>query len=287
MNVAIACIVFSLFLGAAQGIRFARGGTSEKASGACSELNRLNTSYHLLSWEPRVVLVKNFAEPKDLEVFVGLASPKMAESGLKLRPGEEFNSSIRTSTGAFVDSKEDKTSTIQRVEERLATLTGIHREMGEAWNVLHYPVNGHYAHHMDWFNPVDFPDLGKNNRLATFLFYLRSPEGGGETIFPRSKGGDGYKGGEAIENFDTCDRGLKVKAEPGDGILFYSQTPGLVLDERSLHGGCPVAQGEKWVATKWMHNSEVGYVNSQLGPHSCATLDMSIDVEQIPVPVFE
>ena len=108
VNVAILCIAFSLFLGEAQGIRFTRGGTTEKASDACSELNRLNTSYHLLSWEPRVVLIKNFAEPKDLEVFVNLASPKMAESGLKLRPGEEFNSSIRTSTGAFVDSKEDK-----------------------------------------------------------------------------------------------------------------------------------------------------------------------------------
>merc|ERR1712157_221046 len=56
-------------------------------------------------------------------------------------------------------------------------------------------------------------------------------------------------------DFDACDVGLKTVAKPGDGILFFSQYPSLTLDVHSLHGGCPVEGGTKWVATKWMHTS--------------------------------
>ena len=244
----------------------------------------LNTSVHVLSWSPRVVLVKRFVDPKDVEVFVNTASPKMKMSGLGLRPGEEFDSTIRTSTGAFVSREEDPTGTIARVEESLANLVGIPVPMGEAWNVLHYPLNGHYAHHYDYFDPEVFKDQAENPRLATFLLYLRSPEGGGETIFPKSKVKNGYKGGEVIQSFDTCDRGLKVRAMPGDGVFFYSQTPDLTLDTSSLHGGCPVDKGEKWVATKWMHNLEFEHKYEPLKTAKCTkfTIDSSIQpVEKV------
>ena len=46
-------------------------------------------------------------------------------------------------------------------------------------------------------------------------------------------------------------------------MLFYSLHPDATPDEGSLHGGCPVIRGEKWVATKWIH---VGAFNS--GPEA-------------------
>ena len=252
----------------------------------CQEESGLGTTFHVLSWSPRVVLVKRFADPKDVQVYIDTASPKMKVAGLSLRPGEAFNASIRTSTGAFVEGAEDATGTIRRLEEKLAALTGIPTEMGEAWNVLHYPLNGHYAHHLDYFDPKVFPDSGKNNRLATFLLYLKSPEAGGETIFPKTREENGYKGGEAILEFDSCDRGLKVRAEPGDGVLFFSQTPDLVLDPRSLHGGCPVAEGEKWVATKWMHNfswGNTGEPGSHVSRETCLDLSFDIAVDKVAI----
>jgi prolyl 4-hydroxylase len=39
----------------------------------------------------------------------------------------------------------------------------------------------------------------------------------------------------------------------GDAVLFYSLDPDLKINPRSLHGGCAVHKGEKWVATKWIH----------------------------------
>ena len=45
--------------------------------------------------------------------------------------------------------------------------------------------------------------------------------------------------------------GFKYRPRRGDAVLFHSLTPDGTIDPRSLHGGCPVVQGEKWVATKW------------------------------------
>lgn len=46
---------------------------------------------------------------------------------------------------------------------------------------------------------------------------------------------------------------LSVKPKKGDALLFFSLYPNAVPDQMSLHGGCPVLEGEKWSATKWIH----------------------------------
>ncbi len=38
----------------------------------------------------------------------------------------------------------------------------------------------------------------------------------------------------------------------GDAVLFWGVYPTGTIDPHSLHGGCPVKKGEKWVATKWI-----------------------------------
>lgn len=44
-----------------------------------------------------------------------------------------------------------------------------------------------------------------------------------------------------------------VKPRRGDALLFFSLHPNAIPDENSLHAGCPVIEGEKWSATKWIH----------------------------------
>ncbi|KAG6483694.1 hypothetical protein ZIOFF_060346 [Zingiber officinale] len=39
----------------------------------------------------------------------------------------------------------------------------------------------------------------------------------------------------------------------GDALLFFSLHPDATTDPLSLHAGCPVIEGEKWSATKWIH----------------------------------
>jgi hypothetical protein len=50
---------------------------------------------------------------------------------------------------------------------------------------------------------------------------------------------------------ECAKKGLGVKASRGDALLFFSLKPdGTTSDSASLHAGCPVIKGTKWIATK-------------------------------------
>ena len=46
-----------------------------------------------------------------------------------------------------------------------------------------------------------------------------------------------------------------MKPRKGDAILFHSlNVSDGSLEDRSMHGACPVIKGEKWSMTKWIHS---------------------------------
>lgn len=54
--------------------------------------------------------------------------------------------------------------------------------------------------------------------------------------------------------FSACNFwNFSVKPHKGDALLFFSLHTTAIPDPMSLHGGCPVIEGEKWSATKWIH----------------------------------
>jgi prolyl 4-hydroxylase len=67
-------------------------------------------------------------------------------------------------------------------------------------------------------------------RVATLVMYLNTPNQGGGTTFP--------------------DVSLEVAPIKGNAVFFSYDRPHAVT--RTLHGGAPVVEGEKWVATKWL-----------------------------------
>lgn len=57
-----------------------------------------------------------------------------------------------------------------------------------------------------------------------------------------------------MTDWASCEPGeFKYTPRMGDAVLFFSLDPDLRINPRSLHGGCAVRKGEKWVATKWIH----------------------------------
>ncbi|KAF2583342.1 hypothetical protein F2Q68_00002679 [Brassica cretica] len=52
---------------------------------------------------------------------------------------------------------------------------------------------------------------------------------------------------------DCAKKGIAVKPRKGDALLFFNLHEDATPDTLSLHGGCPVIEGEKWSATKWIH----------------------------------
>jgi prolyl 4-hydroxylase len=52
--------------------------------------------------------------------------------------------------------------------------------------------------------------------------------------------------------------GLDILPCKGNAVFFAYKKPGEDPDPRSLHGGTPVAAGEKWIATKWIREFPYG-----------------------------
>jgi hypothetical protein len=119
-------------------------------------------------------------------------------------------------------------------------------------------------------------------RFMTVLYFLADTEQGGGTVFPLAdKNETEYEAWKqltdnnvkykqvrsqyffaAISVFHllvqtrTCSPGLSVKPAKGKAIMWYNHhvDRGYLgnLDKRSLHGGCNIIQGTKWIANHWM-----------------------------------
>ncbi|KAI4327379.1 hypothetical protein L6164_019848 [Bauhinia variegata] len=208
--------------------------------------------FQVLSWKPRALYFPNFASAEQCETIIDIAKEGLKPSTLALRNGEteESTKGIRTSSGVFISAAEDKTGTLDVIEEKIARATRIPRNHGEAFNILRYEIGQKYASHYDAFNPAEYGPQ-KSQRIASFLLYLSDVPDGGETMFPFENG----LNMDGSYNYEDC-TGLRVRPRRGDGLLFYSLFPNGTIDPTSLHGSCPVIKGRKWVATKWIRDQE-------------------------------
>ncbi len=192
-----------------------------------------------LSEMPRIYLLHDFLSYEECDHMIKEARPHLKRSTVvsDKKPQDGEIDPRRTSQGMFFPQN-PKDRILKRVEKRIADLTGLPVANGEAIQVLCYQAGGEYRPHYDFF-PMNTPggaaQLARGGqRVATVIMYLNTPEAGGETIFPHAN--------------------VKINVAPKKGmaILFYSCMPNGAVDPMTLHGGAPVIQGEKWIATKWL-----------------------------------
>lgn len=186
---------------------------------------------------PRVIVLGGFMSDAECDQIIALAGPRMARSETvdNITGGSEVNVA-RTSRGMFFERGE--TGVIDRVERRIGAMLGWPVENGEGLQVLHYRPGAEYKPHYDYFDPVH-PGSASilkrgGQRVGTLLMYLNTPGKGGGTTFP--------------------DVGLEVAPIKGNAVWFSYDRAHIAT--KSLHGGAPVIEGEKWVATKWLRERE-------------------------------
>jgi prolyl 4-hydroxylase len=186
---------------------------------------------------PRIVVLGSLLSEAECDQIVGLSRPRMSRSETvdNVTGGSEVNAA-RTSRGMFFERGE--TGVIDRVERRIAALLDWPLQNGEGLQVLHYTPGAEYKPHYDYFDPVH-PGSATilkrgGQRVATLIMYLNAPKRGGATVFP--------------------DVGVEVAPIKGNAVFFSYERPH--VSTRSLHGGAPVIEGEKWVATKWLRERE-------------------------------
>ena len=162
---------------------------------------------------------------------------------------------------------------VARIERRLALVTHLPVENGEALQILHYENGAKYEPHLDAFSD-SYNSRAENGgqRVATVLMFLESPEEGGETVFP------GAAAKAAGPGWSDCAReGLAVAPIAGDALLFWSTTPDGAVDPASLHGSCPTTKGSKWTATRWIHGAPFGDANPAARARAGQCVDGSPD----------
>ncbi|PKA49364.1 prolyl 4-hydroxylase [Apostasia shenzhenica] len=202
-----------------------------------------------LSWRPRAFLYKGFLSHGECEHLIDLAKDKMEKSMVAdNESGKSVMSQVRTSSGMFLDKHQDEV--VAQIEQRIAAWTFLPDENGEAIQILHYENGEKYEPHYDYFHDKTNQALG-GHRVATVLMYLSNINKGGETIFPNSE--EKFTQVKDDTWSDCAKNGYAVKPAKGDALLFFSLHPDATTDSSSLHGSCPVVDGEKWSATKWIH----------------------------------
>ncbi|KAM0952096.1 putative procollagen-proline 4-dioxygenase [Dioscorea sansibarensis] len=198
-----------------------------------------------LSWHPR-----HFLSDKECEHLIELGKDKLQPSMVSHSvTGKITVTKHRTSSSTVLHKHQDEIVT--RIEDRIATWTFLPEDNGEVMQILHYGHGENYDPHLDFFlDEVDPKPSG--HRVATVLMYLSDVRHGGETVFPYSKEKHAQKQDDKSWS-DCATTGYAVKPVKGDALLFFSLHPNTSADLMTLHGSCPVIEGEKWSATKWIH----------------------------------
>jgi prolyl 4-hydroxylase len=182
---------------------------------------------------PRVIVFGGLIGDAECDELVDCARARLVRSEtVQIDTGGTEVNEARTSDGMFFTRAE--TPLIARLEHRIGALLAWPVENGEGLQVLRYRPGAEYKPHYDYFDPAQSgtPGILKRGgqRVASLVCYLNTPAQGGATVFP--------------------DVQLDVAPVKGNAVFFSYDRPHPMT--RSLHGGAPVIEGEKWVATKWL-----------------------------------
>jgi hypothetical protein len=238
---------------------------------------------HTLSARPRVFVVPSFLSAEECDHLVQLASRIQlikSKVGGDTGAGGEYRN-VRTSSQTWIAKNTgDDTPIVRRVRERVFDLVKMPEELGEAMQLVHYNTTQHYLGHHDYahkWESVNSPYVqGGGNRFITVIFYLNDVDEGGYTMFPFANSTNRppldehgkeriwvlVNGEQVYYGNPGCDgSGLQVPPVKGTALIFYNlleeHTVDALPDSYTLHAGCDVLKGEKYMANIWIRNKLV------------------------------
>ena len=183
---------------------------------------------------PDVVLLDNFMTEAECDELCSLSKSTLIKSTVvDDKTGEGINHHARTSQGTYFTVGQN--ALVKKIETRISEITGTPVSHGEGIQILNYANGGEYKPHFDYFpdNEGGQANMQKGGqRMITIIMYLNNVITGGATIFPEIN--------------------LNIYPKKGSALYFSYYSANGELDPLTLHGGAPVIEGEKWIATKWI-----------------------------------
>ncbi|XP_055356153.1 LOW QUALITY PROTEIN: prolyl 4-hydroxylase subunit alpha-1-like [Paramacrobiotus metropolitanus] len=177
---------------------------------------------------------------------------------VKAGTNETEYAKIRISKSAFLG--EHVHPVIPEVNRRIGHVTNFDMNQAEQLQVANYGIGGFYDAHYDFFrnpNDINTKHIEKHlgDRIATLLIYMTDVEAGGATTFP-------------VLN-------VTLFPQKGSASFWFNLNRDGRGDVRTLHAGCPVLSGNKWVSNKWIR---------EIGQHDRRPCDLVQDSLSRQVP---
>ncbi|XP_066475543.1 prolyl 4-hydroxylase subunit alpha-3 [Tiliqua scincoides] len=188
----------------------------------------------IIHQQPYIALFHDFVSDSEAERIKALAAPGLQRS--VVASGEkQQKAEYRISKSAWLKDTADPV--IATLNRRIAALTGLNIQppYAEYLQVVNYGLGGHYEPHFDHATSRKSPlyRMKSGNRIATLMLYLSSVEAGGSTAFIYAN--------------------LSMPVVKNAALFWWNLHKSGDGDEDTLHAGCPVLAGDKWVANKWFH----------------------------------
>jgi len=204
-----------------------------------------NIHRQLLNSDPEIALFDGVLDIIDCAYLIFTSRPHMKRADV-IDPGSKKGgmvSDIRTSMSTYLPF--GLVDIISRhIELKIISATGENLALSEPMSILHYTPGQYYRPHVDYFDPKltvskELLEDG-GQRTASAVTCLLAPAVGGNTSFPRLN--------------------LSVPPSGGSTLWFRNCFKDNRVDDRSLHSGDPVEDGEKWVITKWFRERPTRYL---------------------------
>ncbi|XP_017469573.1 PREDICTED: prolyl 4-hydroxylase subunit alpha-1-like [Rhagoletis zephyria] len=187
----------------------------------------------IVSLDPYMVMFHDVISDEEIGTLQDMARPVLKRATVY---SEEYKRSkvVASRTSKFAWFADNRNEVTTRINKRIADMTGFDLFGSELLQVMNYGLGGHYSTHYDFFNVSMTTDIvaKQGDRKATVLFYMTDVEQGGATVFP---------------NIETA-----IFPKKGTAVMWYNLNNQYVGDYKTLHAGCPVLVGSKWVTNKWI-----------------------------------
>lgn len=177
---------------------------------------------------PLFQVLPQFLTEAECNALIKQSKPRLKPAMVGMKTQSQ-NDSIRNNSVCFLPRK--SSTVVRSINERLSALLNIPVSHFEDIQVGHYKKGEFYKKHSD-----DALEVRTNPRSFTLLMYLNDVKKGGETEFPNL--------------------GLRAIPRRGNAILFrpVEKRDGKYhsLNE-TVHEALTIEEGEKWIATIWVH----------------------------------
>ncbi|XP_067627169.1 prolyl 4-hydroxylase subunit alpha-1 [Eurosta solidaginis] len=186
-----------------------------------------------LNHDPLLVIYYDVLSDAEIEIMHELNNNRIERASV-MGLNQSIISPVRTSQFSFMPKTTHRV--LETIDMRVEDMTNLNMTFAEDHQFQNYGIGGHYAQHHDYFHPdtdvkiFSSPEMG--NRIATVLFYLTDVEQGGGTAFPYLK--------------------RLLMPKKGSAVFWYNLHAYGEPDRRTLHGGCPIIAGSKWVLNRWI-----------------------------------